>query len=133
MDTLTQQIIFWIIKINIFWGDLSGIPAKTATRLHSSKRIIASASFEAETSVRSPKTNIYFHYLKRPVLDQSIQSGACHMSSSFAHLVSILHTASNASSPVIVCIKLKKHTKTKKTKSYTWTVLGTFSSYKQCL
>ena len=31
LDTLTQQIIFLIIKINIFWGDLSGISAKTAT------------------------------------------------------------------------------------------------------
>ena len=31
MDTLTQQIIFLIIKINNFWGDLSSISAETAT------------------------------------------------------------------------------------------------------
>ena len=31
MDTLTQQIFFMIIKMNNFWGDLSGISAKTAT------------------------------------------------------------------------------------------------------
>ena len=31
MDTLTQQIYFLTIEINIFWGDLSGISAKTAT------------------------------------------------------------------------------------------------------
>ena len=31
MDTLTQKIFFFIIKINIFRGDVSGISAKTAT------------------------------------------------------------------------------------------------------
>ena len=31
MDSLTQKIFFLIIKINNFWGDLSGISAKTAT------------------------------------------------------------------------------------------------------
>ena len=31
MDTLTQQMVFLIVNINIFWGDLSGISAKTAT------------------------------------------------------------------------------------------------------
>ena len=31
LDTLSQQIFFLIIKINNFWGDLSGISAKTAT------------------------------------------------------------------------------------------------------
>ena len=31
LDTLNQQRIFLIIKINNFWGDLSGISAKTAT------------------------------------------------------------------------------------------------------
>ena len=31
LDTMTQQIFFLMIKINIFWGDLSGISAKTAT------------------------------------------------------------------------------------------------------
>ena len=31
MDTLTLYIIFLIIKINIFRGDLSDISAKTAT------------------------------------------------------------------------------------------------------
>ena len=35
MDTLTQQIIFLIIKINNFRGDLSGISAKTATLVKS--------------------------------------------------------------------------------------------------
>ena len=35
MDTLTQQIIFLILKINIFWGDLSGISATTATLVRS--------------------------------------------------------------------------------------------------
>ena len=34
MDTLTQQIIFLIIEIHSFWGDLSGISAKTATLSH---------------------------------------------------------------------------------------------------
>ena len=31
MDTLSQKIYFLIIKINNFWGDFSGISAKTAT------------------------------------------------------------------------------------------------------
>ena len=31
LDTLTQQIIFLILNINNFWGDLSGISSKTAT------------------------------------------------------------------------------------------------------
>ena len=31
LDTLSQKNIFFIIKINNFWGDLSGISAKTAT------------------------------------------------------------------------------------------------------
>ena len=31
LDTLSQQIYFLIIKINNFWGDLSGISAKPAT------------------------------------------------------------------------------------------------------
>ena len=31
LDALTQQIIFLIIQINNFWGDLSGISAKPAT------------------------------------------------------------------------------------------------------
>ena len=31
LDTLTQQIVFLIVKINIFWSDLSGISAKTIT------------------------------------------------------------------------------------------------------
>ena len=33
LDTLNQKIYFLIIKINIFWGDLSDISAKTATLL----------------------------------------------------------------------------------------------------
>ena len=31
LDTLNQQYIFFIIKMNIFWGDPSDISAKTAT------------------------------------------------------------------------------------------------------
>ena len=31
MDSLTQQRIFLMVKINSFWGYLSGISAKTAT------------------------------------------------------------------------------------------------------
>ena len=31
LDTLSQQIFFLIIKINIFWGDLCSISVKTAT------------------------------------------------------------------------------------------------------
>ena len=33
LDTLTQQTLFSMIKINIFLGDLSGISAKTAPLL----------------------------------------------------------------------------------------------------
>ena len=33
LDTFSQQIYFLIIKINNFWGDLSGISATTATLL----------------------------------------------------------------------------------------------------
>ena len=29
LESLTEQIIFLIVKINNFWGDLSGISAKT--------------------------------------------------------------------------------------------------------
>ena len=40
---MTQQIFFLMIKINIFWGDLSGISAKTAT-------LVISASHECALS-----------------------------------------------------------------------------------
>ena len=38
MDTLRQEIYFLIIKINNFWGDLSGIAAKTASLIHTHPR-----------------------------------------------------------------------------------------------
>ena len=36
---MTQKNIFFIIKINIFWGDLSGISAKTATLVSTSLKL----------------------------------------------------------------------------------------------
>ena len=38
LDTSTQQIFFLIIKIKFFWGDLSGISAKTATLVRCPKQ-----------------------------------------------------------------------------------------------
>ena len=100
LDTLSQQIIFLIIEITIFWGDLSSISAKTATLISmcspTCSFCMSSAGstqiprgsclipfypqrnkhqwcrFSGNIASVTPKT-IHFYYQKKYLQDQGIQ------------------------------------------------------------
>ena len=62
LDSLTQQTCFLIIKIIIFWGDLSGISAKTATL----------TVLRSNNGYHIFVTNRYFDYKDKSTIDYLI-------------------------------------------------------------
>ena len=68
LDSLTQQIIFLIIKINNFWGDQSGISAKTATLVRAGSAGSLVGCEKSENDASAVYRPIYMKpwYLERP-------------------------------------------------------------------
>ena len=71
MDTLIHKIFFWIMKIHIFWGDLTDISAKKEALIEIRKKL---GGFRA-TNPSSPIDTALLHNGFRNNPDTSYTSG----------------------------------------------------------